>query len=361
MEIKVSEQGKVNVLELSGKLELANAEFALDALYKDTDLLAAEALRSAESAEKALEDLNNRELQEALALQAVADAKKAVDSTNRHLRNLQSSADKADIEAQKAQVVLAKDALEKAQEDFEPHAGKPEDNLSRANYQAKLAAAQQVYDAAVIRLNALEGTGSEVDIDVAQADYLTAQAALIEAERDLERVLDGPDPGEIALSEAQINKGYRDYDIYSSGPDPDDVALAEARIGNAETQLTAAQATLADLELAAPFDGVISAVYINPSEWVAPGSPVLLMADLEHLQVETTDLGEIDVAQIVVGDKAIVTFDALPELVLEGTVVSIAPKAAEGSGVNFPVVLELSEIPSELRWGMTAFVDIEVE
>jgi HlyD family secretion protein len=345
----------------TAELELANAEYDLDALYKDTDLLAAEALRSAEAAEKALEDLNNRELQEALALQTVADAKKAVDTTNRHLRNLQSSADRADIQAQKAQVVLAKDALEKAQEDFEPHAGKPEDNLTRANYQAKLAAAQQVYDAAVIRLNALEGTGSDVDIEVAQADYLTAQAALIEAERDLERVMDGPDAGEIALLEAQIKKGYRDYEIYKAGPDPDDVTQAEARIANAKAQLAAAEESLADLELVAPFDGVISEVYINPSEWVAPGSPVLLIADLENLQVETTDLGEIDAAQIMVGDTATITFDALPDLIISGTVISIAPKAAEGSGVNYPVILELNEIPPELRWGMTAFVDIEVE
>jgi hypothetical protein len=29
--------------------------------------------------------------------------------------------------------------------------------------------------------------------------------------------------------------------------------------------------------------------------------------------------------------------------------------------VNFPVVIELSEIPAALRWGMTAFVDIELE
>jgi multidrug efflux pump subunit AcrA (membrane-fusion protein) len=63
--------------------ELANAQFALDSLYKDTDLLAAQALRSAETAEKELEDLNNPELQQALALQAVADAQKAVDTTER--------------------------------------------------------------------------------------------------------------------------------------------------------------------------------------------------------------------------------------------------------------------------------------
>jgi hypothetical protein len=42
-------------------------------------------------------------------------------------------------------------------------------------------------------------------------------------------------------------------------------------------------------------------------------------------------------------------------------VISIAPKAAEGTGVNFPVILALSEIPSTLRWGMTAFVDIELD
>jgi len=345
----------------AAELELANAKFVLETLHKNTDLIAAQALQSAETAERALEDLNNRELQQALALQAVADAQKAIDSTERSARYLQSPATQADIDAQKAQVVIARDALEKAEEDFEPHAGKPEDNLTRANYQARLAAAQQVYDAVVRRLNALEGTGSEVDINVAEADFLTAQASLIQAERDLERVMDGPDAGEVALLEAQIEKGYRDHETYSAGPDPDDVALAEARIANAETQLVAAKETLADLELAAPFDGVVSAVYINPSEWVAPGSPVLLIADLDHLQVETTDLGEIDVARIIEGDTAIVTFDALPDLVLEGTVVSIAPKAAEGSGVNFPVILELSEIPPALRWGMTAFVDIEVE
>jgi multidrug resistance efflux pump len=205
------------------------------------------------------------------------------------------------------------------------------------------------------------GTGSQEDINIAEANYITAQASLLQAQRDLERVSEGPDPGEVALLEAQIEKGQRDFETYSAGPDPDDVALAQERIANAETQVTAAKETLSDLELKAPFEGVISEIYINPSEWVAPGSPVLLIADLAHLQVETTDLGEIDVAQIVEGDSAIVTFDALPELVLDGTVVSIAPKAEPGSGVNFPVIVELSEIPPELRWGMTAFVDIELE
>jgi multidrug efflux pump subunit AcrA (membrane-fusion protein) len=341
-------------------LELANAHYALDKLYQDTDLLAAQALRSAESAEKALEDLNNPELQEALALQAVAEAQKAVDMTERNARYTRSPASQADIDAQKAQVVLAKDALDKANEDFEPHANKPEDNLTRAHFLARQAAVQKAYDDAVRRLNAMQGTSSEVDINVAEAEYITAQAALIQAQRDLERVLDGPDPGEIALLEAQIDKGRRDFEIYNAGPDPDDVALAEARIENAEAQLAAAQGLLSDLELKAPFDGVISAVNVNASEWVAPGSPVLLLGDLNNLQVKTTDLSEIDVARIAIGDQVVVTFDALPDLVLAGSVISVAPKADEGAGVNFPVTIALNEIPDALRWGMTAFVDIDV-
>jgi multidrug efflux pump subunit AcrA (membrane-fusion protein) len=86
-----------------------------------------------------------------------------------------------------------------------------------------------------------------------------------------------------------------------------------------------------------------------------------LIADLDHLQVETTDLGEIDVARVTVGDTAIITFDALPDIVIEGTITKIAPKAAAGSGVNYTVILEMGTGPESLRWGMTAFVDVELE
>ncbi len=345
----------------AAQFELTNAQYALDSLYDDTDLLAAQALQAKDDAEQTLEDLLNPELQQALALKAIADAKKAVEQTERRLRTVTSSADDADIDAQKAQVVLAKDALDKAKEDFEPYENKPEDNLVRANYQAKLAAAQQVYDAAVRRLNALVGTGSEADIAVAEADLATAKAQVIEAEREWERVKEGPNQADVALLEAQIAAAAEDYEIYRNGPDPDDVAVAEARLSNAREQLAAAEAALADLELIAPFTGVVSELHINPSEWVSPGQPVLLLADLDHLRIETTDLGEIDVAQISIGDVAIITFDALPDIVINGTILSIAPKAAEGSGVNYTVVLEISQIPDQLRWGMTAFVDIELE
>ena len=345
----------------SAKFELANAQYALDGLYKDTNLLAAQALQAKDDAEKALEDLNDPELQQAQALKAIADAKKAIDDSERKLNNLGLPAEKVDIDAQRSRVVLARDALEKAEDDYKPYEDKPEDNLQRANYQARLAQAQKEYDAAVRILNSLEGTATEIDIIIAEAEFALANAQLNEAEEEYERLNDGPNQADVALLEAQIETAAQDYEIYKDGPDPDDVAIAEARLENAQSQLAAAEAQLADLELIAPFDGTVSEININPSEWVNPGQPVLRIADLDHLQVETTDLGEIDVAQISVGETAIITFDALPDETVTGTVVSIAPKSSAGSGVNYRVVLEMEDTPVALRWGMTAFVDIELD
>jgi multidrug efflux pump subunit AcrA (membrane-fusion protein) len=364
----------------TAELELANAQFALDALYKDTDLLAAQALRSAEEAERDLEDLNNPELQQAQSLGAVTAAQKAVDVAERKLAILTKPPAQRVIDQAQANMLLAEEMLNETLDQIEDTkwqykkyssnsklpAGLKQDILSKLRkalkgLEIKRTQEQIAYNNAQTKYNNLLAPPDPTDVQVAEAELATALALLSDAERGLQRTLDGPEPGEVALLEAKIEIGLRDFETFSAGPDPDDVAVAEARIAYAEAQLAAAQATIADHELVAPFGGVISAVHVNPSEWVAPGKPVLLIGDLDQLQVETTDLSELDVAQIMVGDPAVITFDSLPDLELQGAVSRIAPKADAGSGVNFPVIIELSEIPAALRWGMTAFVDIKLD
>ena len=83
--------------------------------------------------------------------------------------------------------------------------------------------------------------------------------------------------------------------------------------------------------------------------------------DLSQLQIETTDLGEADVARVREGQSVQVTFDALPGKTFAGTVKRIAPMSTPGqSGVNYAVLVTLNEADPALRWGMTAFVDIQV-
>lgn len=274
-----------------------------------------------QAAEKAVEDLYDiADDASKMALNSIPLAARRLRDAQYQLDNFTVPSSMEDMEAMEA-LDWAKEQLDIAREAFEPYRNKSSNDSTRKRLKEELDNAQSDYNAAVRRVE------YETAVDVAQKDLDEARA---------------------------------DYEKYVQGPDPKDVELAEARLATAEANLVVAQASFDDIELFAPFGGTIGDVYTSVGEWVTPGMPIVLIADLERLQVETTDLNEIDAAQVNVGDKVTITFDALDD-VLTGEVVSIAPKASEGSGVNYTVVIELDEWPEGVRWGMTAYVDIEIE
>ncbi|HEC61301.1 MAG TPA: efflux RND transporter periplasmic adaptor subunit, partial [bacterium] len=143
------------------ELNAIKVQQELDAIYETAEMDTALALQAVESAQQALEDLNNPELQQALALQAISEAEETVKDAERALYNTQSTASQADIDTAYVQVLLAENALSKAQERYGPYANKPEDNLRRAQLLSQLSAAQQAYDATVRTYNAMTSTGDE--------------------------------------------------------------------------------------------------------------------------------------------------------------------------------------------------------
>lgn len=291
-------------------------------------------LRTAEaerlSAQQALDLLReNAAAATALARQAVALALQAVVDTGRALDPFDEQQYDDDLERAREALVDAEDDLKTAREDFEPYADLDEDNATRKNYENRLEDAQQKYDDALRDLQELEA-----DKEQAIAAFELAQGDLARAEAEYARRKDGPDTNLLAL--------------------------AQARLAQAEAQVNAAGEALANLELRAPFAGVVSNLDARVGEWVAPGMVILQIGDSSRLQVETTDLSEIDAARVRAGDPVSVTFDALPDVVINGTVLWVAQKSSKGSGVNYTTVIVLDSIPPGLRWGMTAFADIEV-
>jgi multidrug resistance efflux pump len=337
----------------AAELALISSEYNLSKLFDDTDLFAAQALQLAESYERDLENLNNPDFLQAVALKAIADAEKAIEDAERRFHSVSSTADEADIAAAEAQVILSKDALEDAEEDYEPYEDKPADNLSRANFRAQLAAAQQVYDAAVRKLNALRGTGTKSDIAVAEANLVAAKAKLFEANREWERIKDGPKDSDIALLEAQIADAYQDFETYKNGPDPDDIALAESQVNNAKAQLALARADIptqeeldvvkAQVESAqtyleaiqvqidlmvvkSPVSGVVMTRSIEPGEVVQPGLATMTIGRLDNLMI-TVYIPEDKYGQIQLGDIATIVADSFPGETFEATVTRIADRA----------------------------------
>ncbi len=337
----------------TAELELANAQYVLDLLYDEHDLLTAQTLQAKKDAEDALDDLNNPELQQALALEAIANAEKSIESAERKFGITTGTANQADIDAAWAQVIMAEKALEDAQEDFEEHANKPPDNLTRANYQAKLSAAQQEYDSAVRHYNSLQSPGRETDISVAESELSTAQAQLLEAQREWEDVRNGSNPADISYFEALIAYNEKKLGDLEGGPDPDDVALAEARVSNAEAQLalakaenptkeqlavaksqvTAANANLEAVQVqidkmlvSSPIKGLVMTSNVKVGEIARPGMSAMTIGQLDVPTVKVY-IPENRYGQIDLGDIADLTTNSFPDEIFEATVIQIADKA----------------------------------
>lgn len=196
-----------------------------------------------------------------------------------------------------------------------------------------------------------------------------AEQALAAAQAQLDRLQAGADPYQvrvantgIVVAEAQETVAQAQLGVTKAGITAEEIAVAEASVSQAEAALAVAQMAVTRSEFRAPFDGTVGALSVRVGEVIAPGQPLVTLGDLATLRVETTDLDEIDVAQVAVGQQAAVSFDALPEQIFTGHVIRISPMAEPGSGgVNYTVIIEMENLAPAIRWGMTAFVDIEVE
>ena len=189
----------------------------------------------------------------------------------------------------------------------------------------------------------LDTTGLEFDI-------VAAKAALASAESD-----------------AQIQRQPRKkFDlstfrfIYVSAP-PEKLQAADSKVDQMQSALEVAKESLAQGTLVAPFAGTIVEVDISPSEYVQPGQVIIKLAKLDDLQIETTDLSELNVAAVKIGQPAKVFVEALNEN-FSGKVTAISPISDTiGGDVVFKVTIQLDEQPKDLLWGMSADVEINVE
>ena len=215
----------------------------------------------------------------------------------------------------------------------------------------EIAPAQVNVDAALIALK-----GAEVQVEAARAglDGAWAQVALAKAQLLAAEA-------QVDVAQARVGQAEVQLDLIKAGTRHEDVALAQMRVVEAEEAVKATELTLTKAQLLSPFAGRVARLEVREEELVSPGQPILYLGDLSGLQVETTDLNEVDIARVKVGQEVEITFDALPERVFTGRVASIEPIATPGQGgTNYKAIVSLDQLDSDLRWGMTAFVDIAV-
>jgi HlyD family secretion protein len=281
------------------------------------------------SAEKALEDLRSIEDTRAAAQLALAQAQDALEDAEYNW-SVQQEGNRASAEriaATEANLVLAQNEVDQAQKEYSKYSGRPTDDPVRALARSNLSAAREKRDSIQRQLNWYLGHPTENDQAILDAEVELAKANLLEAEREWERLKDGPDP--------------------------DDIAAAEARVA-------AAQANLNLVRITAPFQGTVTAVDIMPGDQVSPGQAVIELTDLSKLFVDV-EISEVDINQIQVGQKVTLTFDAILDQQFEGEIVEVSLTGTNVQGVvNFNVTVEMTDLEEGIRPGLTAAVNIIV-
>lgn len=289
------------------------------------------------AARQELDTLNENAAQgRAQALLRLANAKDAFDDAEKRRGWAQYRVgDDNQINVARADLIVAEDTLKRTEDAFGGYEDTPEDNLNKAAALSALSAARKAREKALANLNYLLSLPDAIEVEKADAALEVARTELDSAQRAADRLQNGPDPAELAL--------------------------AQARVENAAAQLAASQAALADLDLKAPFAGVVSKIAIHSGEWAVAGQPVLVLADLSEMRVETTDLSERDVPRVALGQPASVYIKALDQTVI-ARVIEIAPLADElGGDVVYRTVLKLDSQPAGLRAGMSVDVRFIVE
>jgi HlyD family secretion protein len=253
---------------------------------------------------------------------------------------------------------------------------------------------QHYYDAYVQAEAAMHR--AEVAVTQAQVAYDAARAAevsgiqaaeqqVVSAQTDLDRLRAGADADELAAARAQmassqasidkldgaqrggalegaqasVDQAKADLDRLRTGATKSDLAVAAAEVQSAGAGLKLAQVALSEAELRAPFAGVIAALEPKIGEYVAPGTPIIHLADLSAWRIETTDLTELNVVSVEAGSPAQMTFDAIPDLKLLGKVGRVRALGENKQGdITYVVTIDPDRYDGRLRWNMTASVTI---
>ncbi len=330
---------------------VAEAEAARDKLVAgatEAELAAAQADVAAAQAGVALAEAG---VQQATAAVAAAQAQLGI--AQAQYNELASRPTPAERTAAQKQIDLAAAAVQQAQSAYDvirgdPHAAAMPQALALQQATIAYEAAKAAYDAAVQGATPQQLAVARAQIAAAQGQVTAAQAHLPEAAAN------------VAGAQAQVTRAQARLKAQQDGPSTADKAMAEAHVRGAQAALATALAQSRQMQVAAPFAGEIGSVLVRPGEIAAAGAPLVLLGDVSQLQVETTDLRETDVTRVREGMEVEVTFDALPGHSYQGTISRVAPMSTTDKGsTNYTLTVAVPNLDPVLRWGMTAFVNIE--
>lgn len=269
-------------------------------------------------------------------------------------------------------------------------------DLEAAQLQWKrdLADAQQALAAAERSLAVARLQYSDTPLEEAQTALDLAQQAEADAERSYQEALTGWPPipsapfydawqrairerelAEMRLADAQDahSVAYLEIEARQEEVTRAERALAalerglspayERAVEDAERQLAEAQEALRQARLVAPWAAIVLSIDAAPGARMAAGAPVITLLDIEEgFDFVTENLSEQHVADVLPGQRAVVTLRAFAEAPLDGEVLAVVPQTDLAASADARFAVRIRLVPNDLRLlpGLTGRVEIVI-
>jgi len=314
------ETSRANLATAQTELDLAEASLKA----AETNAVAVQASTDVELllAQQTLEKLyETHAVSKGEALRTVATSNRAVREAQYQLDNFSVPTNQQGFKAMDA-VVVMKERLDRARDNFEPYKYKSSSDATRQDLKEELEEAQSDYDSAVRRLE------YETELEKALANQ-------DQALQDLEDLAEGPDPDEVAVLEARIKaievtprQAEDAVQQAHVGVDQAGARLKQVQsaISQVEAELDLIEVQLEKLNLYAPVTGVVISKNVQPGEVIQAGTPVMSIGQLDQLTI-TVYVPEDQYGNIFLGQAAEVFVDSFPGEVFRAQVNHVADQA----------------------------------
>lgn len=215
---------------------------------------------------------------------------------------------------------------------------------------------------ATIEYERVKAEYEQANQPTAQADLLSALSSAQKAEDEFNRLKSRPSLAEIAEAQAKVADAEAKLAKLQNNEGDIPIQNAELRIKKALIDLEEAQSNLRNAQVFAPTNGVILELKAKIGERVTAGTVIATIGDPGKLKL-TVNVAEVDVNQIVVGQKANITLDAIRNQHFEGIVETVALLSqSKRDVINYPVTVQLvGENLQGVRSGMTAVATFDQE
>lgn len=187
------------------------------------------------------------------------------------------------------------------------------------------------------------------------AERAALQSAYLEYQKALALYNGKLNPSDAEIQQALAAVQTAKSNLAKLTPTSDDLAAAQAEVNANQAARDLAAQNLNLAKLTSPLAGTVVSLDPQVGESITAGTPVVRVADTRNFQIESTDLTEINIVNVKVGDPASVTLDAIPDLELTGKVASITGYGENRQGdIVYTVVVKLDTQDPRVRWNMTA-------